>query len=465
MAEIPSPALPLPGPPAALPADGLYGAARWRAMFVVSLSVLLSVLDYAVANVALPTIAADIHASASSSIWVINAYQLASVISLLPLAALGERWGYARMSQIGLVLFVLASVLCALSTSLPELAVARALQGFGGACIMSVNAALVRFIYPAKELGRGIAFNGLVVAMGVALGPTVAAAVLSVAGWQWLFWVNLPLGGVAFAFAATSLPRTPRTAGGLDWASVALNAAAFGALIVGGDSLAHRDGVLLSGLLLLFGATCLVVLVRRQLGRASPLLPVDLLRLGGFRMAFGVGFLAFVASNFFIISMPFNLEATLGRTAVQTGLLMTPWPLAIVAVAPFVGRIADRIPAAVLSSLGLCVTGLGFLALRLMPAAPTNLDIAWRIALAGAGFGLFQPPNNRAMLVTAPAARVGSASGMISVARLLGQTVGAMLVALTFGFVEHGATAVCLVLASAVAFAAAGLSATRLRPV
>jgi len=447
MVETLSPAPPASTQAAAPPADGLYGAARWRAMFVVSLSVLLSVLDYAVANVALPTIAADIHTSASSSIWVINAYQLASVISLLPLAALGERWGYARMSQIGLALFVLASVLCALSTSLPELAVARALQGFGGACIMSVNAALVRFIYPAKELGRGIAFNGLVVAMGVALGPTVASAVLSVAGWQWLFWVNLPLGGIAFAFAATSLPRTPRTAGGLDWASVALNAAAFGALIVGGDSLAHRDGVLLGGSLLLFGAACLVVLVRRQLGRASPLLPVDLLRLAGFRVAFGVGFLGFVASNFFIISMPFNLEAVLGRSAVQ----------------PFVGRLADRVPAAVLSSLGLCVTGLGFLALRLMPAAPTNLDIVWRIALAGAGFGLFQPPNNRAMLVTAPASRVGSASGMISVARLLGQTVGAMLVALTFGFVERGATAVCLVLASAVAFAAAALSATRLR--
>ncbi|MGI3777017.1 MAG: MFS transporter, partial [Janthinobacterium lividum] len=148
---------------------------------------------------------------------------------------------------------------------------------------------------------------------------------------------------------------------------------------------------------------------------------------------------------------------------VQTGLLITPWPLAIVAVAPFVGRIADRVPAAVLSSLGLCITGLGFLALRLMPADPSNLDIVWRIALAGAGFGLFQPPNNRAMLVTAPASRVGSASGMISVARLLGQTVGAMLVALTLGFVQQGATLVCLVLASATAFLAAGLSATRLR--
>ena len=151
--------------------DGLFGGARYRAMFAVALSVLLSVLDYAVVNVALPTIAHDVHTTESSAIWVVNAYQLASLISLLPLAAMGDRVGHGRMCRIGLVLFVIASVLCAISQTLPELAAARALQGFGGACIMSVNAALVRFIYPNKELGRGIALNGLVVALGVALGP------------------------------------------------------------------------------------------------------------------------------------------------------------------------------------------------------------------------------------------------------------------------------------------------------
>ncbi|MDD2705450.1 MAG: MFS transporter, partial [Acidocella sp.] len=160
-------------PLTAQPHDGLNGFARHKAMFAVALAVLLSVLDYAVVNVALPSIARDIHTSDSASIWVVNAYQLASVISLLPVAAMGDRVGHARMCRIGLALFVIASLLCAVSRTLPELAVARALQGFGGACIMGVNAALVRYIYPAKMLGRGIALNGLVVALGVALGPTV----------------------------------------------------------------------------------------------------------------------------------------------------------------------------------------------------------------------------------------------------------------------------------------------------
>jgi len=432
-------------------------------MFAVSLSVLLSTLDYAVVNVALPSIARDIHTSASASIWVVNAYQLASVISLLPLAALGDRIGAARMCRIGLVLFVIASLLCASSRTLPELTAARALQGFGGACIMSVNAALVRYIYPASQLGRGIALNGLVVALGVALGPTVAAGVLSVATWPFLFLINLPLGGAALYFAFTSLPKTPLSGGRFDYFSAALLALAFGALIIGGDSFAHASSLAFSGFLLIIGAISLVFLVRRQLGRSDPLLPIDLLARPGFRTAFLTGFFGFIASNFFIISMPFELMNILHRSAVATGLLITPWPVAIVLVAPAVGRLSDRYPASLLSTIGLAITATGFLLLRLMPPNPTDFDIAWRIGLAGAGFGIFQPPNNKAMITTAPARRTGSASGMISVARLLGQTVGGMLVALTLGLVTYGGNAACLTLAATTGYLAATISGLRLR--
>jgi len=225
---------------AARPHDGLSGFARHKAMFAVALAVLLSVLDYAVVNVALPRIAQSIHCTDAAAIWVVNAYQLASVISLLPVAAMGDRVGHARMCRIGLALFVVASLLCALSRTLPELAAARVLQGFGGACILGVNAALVRYIYPAKMLGRGIALNGLVVALGVALGPTVAAGVLAVSTWQWLFLINLPLGGAAFYYALTALPATPRITAPFDYVSTVLLALSFGGLIIGGDRFAHE---------------------------------------------------------------------------------------------------------------------------------------------------------------------------------------------------------------------------------
>lgn len=441
--------------------EGLARGPRQRAMFGVALAVLLSVLDYTVVNVALPRIAVSLDCTDSAAIWVVNAYQLITVIALLPVAALGDRLGHARLCRVGLVLFVVASLLCAVAPSLPVLAAARALQGLGAACILGVNAALLRYIYPPGILGRGIALNGLVIGLGVAIGPTIAAAVLSVATWPWLFLINLPLGGAAFYFALTALPDTPRIPGGFDYASTVLLALAFGGLIIGGDRFAHASSLGVTLALLVLGAASLAVLVLRQLGKSDPLLPVDLLARGGFRTAFITGFFAFIASNFFIIPMPFALMNELHRGPVATGLLITPWPLAIVAVAPVVGRLTDRYPAVILSTIGLAITGTGFLLLRLMPAEPSNLDIAWRIFVAGAGFGLFQPPNNKAMIGTAPKHRIGGASGMVSVARLLGQTVGGMLVALTLGLVREAPYAACLEFAAGTAYLAASISLSR----
>lgn len=140
--------------PVLIEGEGLHGAARVRAVTAVALSVLLALLDYAIANVALPTIAGDLHVSPAAAVWIVNAYQLASVVSLLPMAALGTRIGFARLCQIGLALLTVASLFCALSHTLLALALARAVQGVGGACIMSVSIALIRFIYACHTGAR-----------------------------------------------------------------------------------------------------------------------------------------------------------------------------------------------------------------------------------------------------------------------------------------------------------------------
>lgn len=441
--------------------DGLPTAARLRAMTAVAMAVLLSVLDYTVVNIAMPDIARDVHTTDSAAIWIVNAYQLANLIALLPVSTLGEKFGHARMCRIGLVMFVGASLLCAISQTLPELALARALQGVGGACILGVNAALVRYIYPSSILGRGIALNGLIVALGVALGPSVAAAVLSFADWKWLFLINLPFGGVAFYFAITALPVTPRTPVKLDVLSAALLAVALAGIVTGGDNFAQGNGWAQGLALLAIGLAAMALLVKLQLNRSNPLLPVDLLSRPGFAIAFVTGFLSFAASNFFIISMPFNLTNALHRGPVETGIVITAWPVAIVLSSPIVGRLTDRYPAALLSTVGMVICGTGFLLLRLLPDAPTDPNIMWRIAVAGLGFSMLQPPNNKAMLTTAPKHRIGGASGMISVARLSGQTIGGMLVALVLGLAHPSPTKTCLTLAAFTAFVAAACSFSR----
>ncbi len=435
--------------------DGLPPGPRRWAITAIAIAISLAVLDSAVANVALPTIAVDVHASAADSIWVVNAYQLAVIVCLLPLASLGEIVGYAKVYRAGLAVFTLASLACALSDSLGTLAAARILQGAGAAGVMGVNTALIRFIYPQARLGAGIGLNALVVAVASAVGPSVAAAILAVAPWPWLFAVNVPVGVVALAMAWRSLPVVPPVARRFDWASAALNGVAFGLLITGIDGAGHgeRGGAVAAELLGSVAAGA--VLARRQLGMAAPLLPVDLLRIPVFALSIATSVCSFAAQTLAFVALPFFFQDVLGRGAVATGLLMTPWPAAVAVSAPIAGRLADRVPAGVLGGIGLAAMTAGLAALWRLPAAPGDFAMVWRMTLCGAGFGLFQAPNNRTLIAAAPRNRTGGASGMLSTARLLGQTGGAALVALVFatavgagGSAGAGGTGAALALAT-----------------
>jgi DHA2 family multidrug resistance protein-like MFS transporter len=428
-------------PTAPEPELGLPLPQRYWAIVVVALGITLAVLDSAIANVALPTIARDLHASAAASIWVVNAYQLAVTISLLPLASLGDRIGYRRVYLSGLMLFTVASLGCALATSLPTLALARVIQGFGAAGIMSVNTALVRMIYPPTQLGRGVAINAMVVAVSSAVGPTVASGVLAIAPWPWLFAINVPIGIAAVVSGFKALPVNAGHKAPYDYLSAVMNAFVFGLLIFAVDGLGHGEARAYVALEAIGAVVIGYFFVRRQLTQPAPLLPVDLLRIPVFALSIGTSVCSFAAQMLAFVSLPFMLQDTLGLSQVQTGLLMTPWPLVIVVAAPLSGVLSDRLSAGWLGGIGLVGLTAGLLLLATLGAHPEPLQIAWRMALCGAGFGIFQSPNNRTMLAAAPRERSGGASGMLGTARLTGQTLGAALVALIFGVAPlHGPT-------------------------
>src|SRR6516225_5562724 len=218
--------------------DGLPVPRRYWAIAAIALAITMSVLDSTIVNVALPTIARELHATSAASIWVIKAYQLAILLILLPLASLGEIVGYRRVSQAGLAVFTLASLGCAFAPSLLVLSLARVIQGFGAAGIMSVNAALVRHTYPHRYLGRAVGINAFVVASAAAVGPTIASGVLAVAQWRWLFGINVPLGLAAIVIALWSLPENERTARKLNIAGAVLYAGTVGLLLSGLQTLA-----------------------------------------------------------------------------------------------------------------------------------------------------------------------------------------------------------------------------------
>ena len=444
--------------------DGVPAPLRYWAIATVCLTISLSVLDGAIANVALPAIAHDLHASPAASIWVINAYQLAVVVSLLALASLGDFFGYRRVYQCGLALFSVTSLFCALSGTLPELTLARAAQGFGAAGIMSVNTALIRIIYPKAHLARGMALNALIVALSSAAGPTLAAGILAIAPWQWLFAANLPLGIIAFLIGLKTLPANPaRTSGHFDAPSVILNALTFGALIISIDGFGHRGNRLELLALLVFSVVIGTVFVRRQMTLRSPLLPLDLLRIPVFSLSICTSVCSFCAQMMAMVALPFYLQQSLGMSATMTGLLLTPWPLAIVVMAPLAARLVERkYSPGLLGGIGLSIFALGLALLATLPATPDYGDIAWRMAVCGIGFGFFQSPNNFAMLSSAPPQRSGGASGMLGTARLLGQTSGASLVALMFNLFPAGATRHTLMLAAMFSICAAVVSCLRI---
>jgi DHA2 family multidrug resistance protein-like MFS transporter len=445
----------------AIPEDGLHGRRFLSAVITLVIAVGMSSLDTSIANTALPTIATDVNASAADSVWVVNAYQLALVVSLLPLASLGEIIGYRRVYIWGVVGFTVASLLCAVSWSLPTLTAARVIQGFGASGIMSVNTALIRFIYPSRSLGRGVGYNALVVAVSTAVGPTVAAVVLSVGSWQWLFAVNVPLGVVAFVLAVRALPETARGLQRFDAGSAALNAVTFGCLIFGIGEAAHQASALVTVAVLAVAAVSGGILIHRELGLIAPMLPVDLYRRPMFALSSLTAFCSFSAQGLAFVALPFYFQTVLGLSAVQTGLLLTPWPVMTAVLAPIAGPLSDRYPPAILGGVGLAILCVGLGLTASLPGHPGTAGIVWRMMVCGAGFGFFQSPNLKAIMSSAPPDRSGGASGIVATSRLVGQSVGAALVALCFGIsMQHGPA---LALALGAVFAGMGSAVSFLR--
>ena len=455
-------------------ADGLPQPRRAWAMAAVILSIVVAVLDGSIANVALPGIGHAFGVTPSETIWIVNAYQLAITVALLPLAALGEIVGFKRVYLAGLAVFTAASLACAFADSLAWLTAARAVQGLGAAGLMGINSALVRYIQPRARLGRAIGLNAVAVASAAAAGPAIGGGILALAGWPWIFLVNVPIGIAALAVGIRTLPRTPRARDRFDWLSSLLTALALGGIILGLDGVAHGGGILAVGPWILLGLLAGVWLVRRQVRAPRPVLPLDLLRIPPFRMAIATSVCTFVAQALAFASLTFLLQSGFGFTPLTAGLLTTPWFATTALAAPLAGRLSDRYPAGLLCGIGLGALAVGLAALALLPSAPHPLDIAWRMALCGGGFGFFNTPNNRAMITAAPRDRAGGASGMLSTARLSGQTFGAVLVALvlarsTGAAVVPGTAAMttgptnALWLGAAFATLAAVVSLTRLR--
>lgn len=439
-------------PSAPIEEDGLPVPRRYLAMVAILTAFVLVVLDIAIANLALPTIAETMAVTPSASVWVVTSYQMAIVMFLLPAGAAGESFGYRRVFVLGIAIFVVASALCTFAPSLPWLVAARFIQGVGSAAVMAIGVGLLRFIYPMRLLGAALGWNAITIALTAAAGPSIGAAILSVASWPWLFAINIPL-GIAVLLTSRALPQAPGSGRGVDFLSVALNAGVFGALILGIDRAVTEPWT--GAVLLVASAVGLVVLVRRELPRAHPIVPFDLLRLRSFRLSVVASICCFTAQMSSLVALPFYLQHGLGQSAGMTGLYLTAWPLTVAVAGPLSGRLSDRFSTGTLCAVGGACLAASLLLTAFWPLQGNLLPLVPFMMLGGLGFGFFQTPNNRNMLLAAPKARSGAAGAMQGMARLTGQTAGSVLMLVLFGLLA-AESAPRLGLAIGAGFALAG---------
>lgn len=439
---------------------------KYIAVLALQIVLVMTVLDVTVVNVALPILAEKFAISNSSAVWIVTIYQLVITMLLLPVSSIGDLHSYKRTFLTGVVIFTLSSAMCAASWNFATVVAARALQGIGAACVMGVNIALVRLIYPREILGRGMALNAMCIAIATAAGPTIAGAILSVASWHWLFLINLPLGILAFIIGWRLLPQNPPADGDkprFDRVSALENMIVFGLIFYALGNFTRKGDMLLSGILLAAGLTVGYFYVRRQFGHRQPLLPVDLFRNSMYTMSIVTSVCSFIAQNIAMIALPFLYLNSYRFSAITTGLLMTPWPLATMVISPLAARYVERHNPGATAAAGMGVFIVGVLLLLFTGSAPGEADIAWRMAICGIGFGMFQTPNNIVMVMATPVNRSGGAGGVQSTARLVGQTLGATLVSSIFALLPSELTAlrICLYLSVAFAAVAATFSYTR----
>ena len=445
--------------------DGLHRPRIYYAVISIFCGIFLSVVDGNICNVALPTIAQQLGVSSADSIWVVNAFQLVIMMTLLPFSTLGELYSYKKVYLGGVAVFTVASVFCTLSRSLPMLIASRAFQGLGASMMMSVNTSIAKLVFPKRHLGKGVSINATVVALSAVSGPSIAAGILSVAPWPWLFAINIPVGVITFLMGWRFLPDNPTHVVGrkFNFQDALLNAVVFG-LLIGCIELYSHDGRLTT---VLVGVAFLLVsgwfYVRTQLRRKYPMLPFDLLRIPMFSMSVITSIVSYTAQMLALVGMPFLLLHTFGMNAVETGVVMTAWPFIVMFVAPLSGSLSGKVHLGLLGGFGLLLMSAGCFLLSYIPEDASHLDIAWRLMMCGAGFGFFQSPNNHLLLSSAPNHRAGSASGMLSTARLIGQATGAALVALLFHLFGDKAPHDAMLLAGILTVCAAVFSFLRLR--
>ncbi|MHB8068111.1 MAG: MFS transporter [Desulfobaccales bacterium] len=415
-----------------VPPGGGETAGKWTVMGMVDIGAFMATLDVSIVNISLPKISLYFNVPLSGLVeWVIIAYLIVIVSLLLILGRLSDMLGQKLLWVSGLAIFTLSSALCGAAPTLLSLVIFRALQGIGGAMLMAIGPAMITRAFPATERGRALGLLGVVVAAGTSAGPTVGGIITQVFSWRWIFYINVPIGIIGVIVTLRLLTERMRPSRGgpqFDlWGAVLLAAGSCSLML--GLSFGQEWGWHSFRIMGLFAASLALLgaFIINERFAAQPVVDFSLFRNRLFSASIATSFLCFLALFAVMFLMPFYLEELLALSPHEAGLLMTAVPLTLSVVAPISGWLSDRFGSQVLSSLGMAVSCVGLWFLSQLTARASYFDIVWPLVITGFGQGLFQAPNNNAIMSSVPPPRLGTASSFLATVRVLGQAISVAL--------------------------------------
>lgn len=399
---------------------------KWRAMLVVSIGIFMATLDSSIVNIALPTLSSYFNTDIATIEWVILSYLLTITTLLLTMGRLSDMYGRKPMFLAGLLIFTLGSGLCSLSTSAGQMIAFRVVQGLGAAMIMAISPAIITDVFPDTERGKAMGLVGTVVSLGSMTGPVLGGFLIDWAGWQSIFYINIPVGllGTVYAFK-TLKPEQLHDGQKFDVLGAILMFMCLISLVLAitrGQALGWDSPAIISLTILFVVFLAGFVIVEKRADQ--PMVELSLFSNRPFSASNASGFLSFAAMFAVIFLMPFYMEEILGYNPRYVGMAFIAVPLVMALVAPVSGWISDRTNSFLLSSLGMCVTCMALFLLANLDQDATFIDIVVRMGMIGLGMGLFQSPNNSIIMGSVPKNRLGIAGGILGMIRNLGMVTG-----------------------------------------
>ena len=402
---------------------------KWAIMTVVAVGTFLSVLDGNIVNIALPTIMRQLNTDFATVQWVVLAYLLAMATLMLSIGRLGDMLGKKRLYTAGIVIFTIGSLLCGIAPSIYWLIGFRVVQAVGAAMILALGMAIATEAFPPAERGKAMGINGTVISVGIIIGPTVGGVIIEHLAWNWIFFVNLPVGIIGTLLAIRYLP-TYATNGrsSFDYVGAGTLFVALLALLLGltmGQQRGFGDTLVLSLFALHLAALTLFIWWERR--TPHPMVDLQIFRNVLFSVNLFTGLFTFVTIAGAVILLPFYLQDVLGFSPQNVGLLLAIVPVALAIVSPLSGILSDKMGTRLITTVGLAILVFGYWAMSTLNAETSGMGFVLRFLPIGIGMGVFSSPNNSAVMGAASRKRLGIASGLLALTRTLGQTTGIAL--------------------------------------